>query len=125
MALTADASKMYRMVELVTADRDYHRFVWRREPSEPIKDYRMTWATFGVSASCFVANVTVKRNAPNSAHEYPLAAKTVEQSFLADDGLTGAMMFKLQTLSVKAVHLETEINLTTYAFFDFEEDNKK
>ncbi len=32
IALTTD---VYRAVELITADRDFHRFVWRNNPKEP------------------------------------------------------------------------------------------
>ena len=34
IALTADISKMYRAIELVTNDRDFHRFVWRKDPND-------------------------------------------------------------------------------------------
>ena len=49
----------------------------------------MTRVTFGVSASSFAANMSVKQNAADLAHKYPLAARAVE-SFYVDDGLTGA-----------------------------------
>lgn len=42
VALTPDVSKMYRAVELIPADRDLHRFVWRNDSKEPLFDYRMT-----------------------------------------------------------------------------------
>ena len=50
----------------------------------------MTRVTFGVSASSFIANMSVRRNALDHALAYPLAAKAVEESFYVDDGLTGA-----------------------------------
>ena len=90
VTLTADVSKMYRAIELVPSDRDLHRFVWRRTPEEPLQDYRMTRVTFGVSASSFAANVSLKQNALDFAVDYPQAAKVVEDSFYVDDGLTGA-----------------------------------
>lgn len=90
VALTADISKMYRAVELTKSDRDFHRFVWRSDEGGVLKDFRMTRATFGVSASGFAANMAVKQNAIDLAHEYPLAAKVVEESLYVDDCLTGA-----------------------------------
>ena len=90
VALTTDVSKMYRAVELVPADRDLHRFVWRNDPQDVLLDYRMTRVTFGVSASSFAANMAVKQNALDHALEFPLAAKCVDTSFYVDDGLTGA-----------------------------------
>ena len=81
---------MYRAVDLVPSDRDLHRFVWRSSKSDVLKDYRMTCVTFGVSASSFAANMSVKQNAVVFVSEFPLAAKTAEESFYVDDCLTGA-----------------------------------
>ena len=47
VALTADVSKMSRAVEFVLADRDLHRFVWRKSVKYPLRDCRMTRVTFG------------------------------------------------------------------------------
>ena len=90
VALTADVSKMYRAVELTEADKDLHRFVWRSQTNEPLRDYRMTRVTFGVSASSFAANMAVKQNAIDCADEYPVASEVVHKSFYVDDCLTGA-----------------------------------
>ena len=90
VALTADVSKMYRAIELTNNDKDLHCFVWRSNPNEPLKDYRMTRLTIGVSASSFAANMAIKQNAIDLAHEYPQASEVVEESFYVDDCLTGA-----------------------------------
>ena len=90
IALTADISKMYRAIELTKNDRDLHRFVWRSSPSVPLKDYRMTRVTFGVSASSFAANMAVKQNAIDYSQELPQAADVVQKGFYVDDCLTGA-----------------------------------
>ena len=50
----------------------------------------MTRVTFGVSASSFAANMSVKRNAMDHALEFPKAAAAVETAFYVDDCLTGA-----------------------------------
>ena len=90
VALTADISKMYRAVELTKGDRDLHRFVWRSNSNSPLKDYRMTRVTFGVSASSFAANMAIKQNAIEHAQEFPLAAEVAQKCFYVDDCLTGA-----------------------------------
>ena len=90
IALIADVSRMYRAIVLPKTDRDLHRFLWRNSPNEPLKDYRMTHLTFGVSSSSFIANMCVKQNAMDFSADFPLAAKAVEDSFYVDDGLTGA-----------------------------------
>ena len=90
VALVSDVSKMYRAIKLADPDKDLHRFVWRNNPNEPLTDYRMTRVTFGVSASSFAANMSLKQNAIDHAREYPLAVKAVHESFYVDDCLTGA-----------------------------------
>ncbi len=89
IALTTDVSRMYRAVALPENERDLHRFVWRKQPSDTLQDYRMTRVTFGISSS-FAANMALKQNAIDHALEYPLAASVVHNSFYVDDGLTGA-----------------------------------
>ena len=90
IALTSDVSRMYRAVKLIPSDRDFHRFVWRSSPREQLTDYRMTRVTFGISASSFAANMSVKQNAVDFGTEYPLAAKAVDESFYVDDCLSGS-----------------------------------
>ena len=85
-----DISRMYRAVALDQSDKDLHRFVWRKDPSEPLKDNRVTRVTFGVSVSSFIANMCVKQNAINHASKYPFAKKVVGESFYVNDGLTQA-----------------------------------
>ncbi len=79
---------MYRAVELATADKDLHRFVWRSKPDDPLLDYRMTRITFGVSASFFATNMSVNQNSLDFETEYPQATQAVKNSFYVDDGLT-------------------------------------
>ena len=90
IAMTTDVSRMYCAVLLPEEQRNLHRFIWRDDPTEPLKEYRMTRLTFGVSASSFTANMAVKRNAFELENEYPQAAKDVIESFYVDDGLIGA-----------------------------------
>lgn len=90
VALTADVSKMHRAIELVPSDWDLHRFVWRKNVKDTLRDYRMTRVTFGVSASSFAANMAVKPNALDFAAEFLNAAKVVDKSFYVDDCQTGA-----------------------------------
>ena len=50
----------------------------------------MTRVTFGIAASSLAAKMSIKQNALDFAHEFPLAAKSVDESFYVDDCLTGA-----------------------------------
>lgn len=104
IALIADVSRMYRAVLLTHEDKDLHRFLWRDDPKEALKDYRMTRVTFGVSASSFIANMCVKQNAIDFESQYPRAATQVMKSFYVDDYLGGADTVQ------KAVDLQSEIH---------------
>ena len=123
VALTTDVSRMYRAVLLTESDRDLHRFVWRRSTAEPLRDYRMTRATFGVSSSSFTANMCVKQNALDFNSEFPLASEAVYKSFYVDDGLTGAdtidealkLQKELQTLFSRAGFLLRKWNTSELA----------
>ena len=79
IALTTYVSRIYRAIELTPSDHDLHRFVWI-DPNSHLGDYCMTHVTFGVSASSFAANMTVKQNALDFALEYPQAADAMEKS---------------------------------------------
>ena len=85
VALVADVSFMYRAIELTKPDKDQHQdlhqFVWRRNPKDPLLDYHMTWVTFGVSASSFADNMSVKQNAIDFAMDYPLAIDALNMLF--------------------------------------------
>ncbi len=50
----------------------------------------MARITFGVSASSFAANMSVKQNSLDFETEYPQVTQAVKNSFYVDDGLTGA-----------------------------------
>ena len=50
----------------------------------------MTRLTFGVSASSFAANMSVKYNVSDHALEFLKAADAVESAFYVDDCLAGA-----------------------------------
>ena len=50
VALTTDVSRMYRAALLPKHQHDLHRFMWRKDPQETLKDYGMTRLAIGVSA---------------------------------------------------------------------------
>ena len=56
IAIFADISKMYRAVELPTSDPQFHCFMCRSSPNEPLEDSRMTRYVRCV-LSLFVSNM--------------------------------------------------------------------
>ena len=90
VALSADISKMYRVVELAEEDRNLHRFIWRSNPTDPVQDFRMTRVTFGVASSPFLAVRTLQQTTTDHGTDHPLASSHIHKSFYVDDLLTGA-----------------------------------
>ena len=81
---------MYWVVELSEPDRSLHRFLWRIHPSQPICDYEMTWVTFGVAASPYLAVEALQQTASDFGDSFPTASSHVFTSFYVDDLLAGA-----------------------------------
>ena len=90
VALSADIGKMYREVNLSQPDRQLHRFLWREQPDQPIKDYCMNRVTFGVTSSLYVAVRTLQQTAKDFSPPGSVASWHVCQSFYVDDLLAGA-----------------------------------
>ena len=87
--MSADVAKMYRQVELDPDHRDYHRILWRFNPTGPIDTYRMTRVTYGVASSSYhsiraLLECAKLNNVPNKVKE------SIERDFYVDDILTGA-----------------------------------
>ncbi|XP_054746185.1 uncharacterized protein LOC129250603 [Anastrepha obliqua] len=89
-AVTADMAKMYRQICMSTKNLDLHRTVWRRDPTLPIKDYRMLRVTYGVAAASYLAVKSLQQTAKYSSHICEKAAAVMHKDFYMDDLLTGA-----------------------------------
>ena len=78
------------MAQFPSLKHDLHRFVRRKDPEQPLVDYRMTRLTFGLSASLITANMAMKQNALENVDTHSHAIQAVLDSIYVDDGLTGA-----------------------------------
>ena len=87
IALCADVEKMYRQVGLKPSSRDYHRLLWRDQPSQPIEVWRMTRVTFGIRSSAHHA-VKALRSVADDQH-HPLASPVILRDFVVDDMISG------------------------------------
>ncbi len=87
IAVAADIEKMFHRITMPPKDRDYHRFLWRNSPNEPITVYRWVSHVFGNAGSPCVAISTVKTHAGLTRDKYPLAAEALIHSTLVDDSL--------------------------------------
>ena len=85
VALSGDIAKMYRQIALDSCAKDFHRFLWRDSPEEPIKQYRMTRVIYGTASSAFHSTrslVEVANRCPDESLE-----NSIKQDFYVDDYL--------------------------------------
>ncbi|KAL0871205.1 hypothetical protein ABMA27_004977 [Loxostege sticticalis] len=76
---------MYRQIKVHEEDADFQRLVWRDNPDEEIKDYKLVTVTFGTASAPFLAVRTLQQVAADDGDMYPLAAEKVGTNFYMDD----------------------------------------
>ncbi|XP_055543704.1 uncharacterized protein LOC129729231 [Wyeomyia smithii] len=90
VAFAADVEKMYRQVLVHPLDRNFQRIVWRSNPEEPIKHYRLCTVTYGTKSAPFLAIEALKQAAREYQTVFPEAARRIEMDTYVDDFLSGA-----------------------------------
>lgn len=89
-ALTADITKMYRMVEVDETDRDMQRIFWRQNPSEPVCEYKLKTVTYGTASGTFLATYCLQIIAEKLQNSHPVAAEMIKNNFYVDDCIIGS-----------------------------------
>ncbi len=87
VAFSGDVKQMFLRIWLDPADRPYHCFLWRDEPSAPLKVYQFRVHVFGNAGSPCVAVYVVKEHAKKYKKLYPKAVEAIHHSTLIDDVL--------------------------------------
>ena len=87
IAVGADIEKMFHKITMPPPHRDYHRFLWQDNTSEPIKIYRWKSHVFGNAGSPCTAMFATTEHARRFQKDFPLAADTILHSTLVDDML--------------------------------------
>ena len=89
IALKADIRKMYRQFQVDEADTHYQRILWRPNPDQPVRDYRLTTVTYGTSCAPYLATKCIAQLAEDEASNYPKASTVLKNDMYVDDLLTG------------------------------------
>ncbi|UYV69517.1 hypothetical protein LAZ67_6003885 [Cordylochernes scorpioides] len=61
VAINADIAKMYRQFRISQDDSEFQRIVWRNDPNDKIRDYRLETVTYGTSCAPFLATRIIKQ----------------------------------------------------------------
>ncbi|XP_062557404.1 uncharacterized protein LOC134222276 [Armigeres subalbatus] len=88
--LMGDIAKMYRQVEVAEEDTWLQCILWRNQPSEPIKAFRLTTVTYGEAASSFLACRALYEAGEDYRDTDPEIADLIQRSFYVDNLMIGA-----------------------------------
>ena len=86
VALTGDIQKMYREILLAQSDQQYHRFLWRSQVDQPIREYVMNRVTFGVASSPYLAVQTLQQTASDFGQGCLGTEYHIHNSFYVEGG---------------------------------------
>ncbi|GFY63521.1 integrase catalytic domain-containing protein [Trichonephila inaurata madagascariensis] len=90
IAVCADLEKMFRQIKISSEDTNWQRILWRDNPKEPVKEYRLTTVTYGTSCAPYLSTRTLTQLALDERERYPLASFATLHHFYVDDLLSGA-----------------------------------
>lgn len=89
IVLVADIVKMYRQVLIADEHAEYQHIVWRDNPEDSCKAYKLLTVTFGTASAPYLAVRTLLQLAEDEKHQFPIAAEIVKESFYMDDLMLG------------------------------------
>ena len=92
VVLIGDIEKVFLNVEVDKADRDCLRFLWLEDvhkPDSQIAVYRFSRVVFGLNASPFLLNATLRHHISKYKEVDPEFVKKMIESFYVDDLVTG------------------------------------
>ncbi|GFY51167.1 integrase catalytic domain-containing protein [Trichonephila inaurata madagascariensis] len=90
IAVCADLEKMFHQIKISSEDTNWQRILWRDNPKEPVKEYRLTTVTYGTSCAPYLSTRTLTQLALDERESYPLASFATLHHFYVDDLLSGA-----------------------------------
>lgn len=88
-AFSADIEKMYRQILIKPDQRDLLRIVWRNDPSQPMRNYRLKTITYGTANAPYLAIRTLQQLATDIADTYPRASNVNKNHMYVDDAASG------------------------------------
>ncbi|GFS80422.1 integrase catalytic domain-containing protein [Trichonephila clavipes] len=90
IAVCADLEKMFRQIRISSEDTNWQRILWRDNPKETVKEYRLTTVTYGTSCTPYLSTRTLTQLAFDERERFPLASFATLHHFYVDDLLSGA-----------------------------------
>ncbi|XP_076660269.1 uncharacterized protein LOC143363592 [Halictus rubicundus] len=80
---------MFRQIKVHPEDRDWQRIVWRNDPSEEVRDFRLTTVTYGTTSAPYLASRVLLQLADDEKARFPRGAAILRANSYVDDILAG------------------------------------
>ncbi|XP_054091719.1 uncharacterized protein LOC128923482 [Zeugodacus cucurbitae] len=112
--MSADVEKMYRQIKVREEDQEYQYIIWRENPQEKIKEFKLTTVTYGTVAAPFLAVRTVHEIGNIYCKDNKNVHDVIKNDFYMDDLMTGGHTIQdckelreklMQTLQCAGFHL--------------------
>lgn len=88
--ISADISKMYRMIWINSDQRRFHRIFWRNNTTEKIRCYELKTITYGTASAPYLAIRCLHQLALENKNDFPTASQAILNCFYVDDLLYGS-----------------------------------
>ncbi|XP_045504751.1 uncharacterized protein LOC123701362 isoform X1 [Colias croceus] len=85
---TADVEKMYRMIYVHEDQHQLQQILWRFEPYEQIKQYKLKTVTYGTASAPYLATRCLKQLGLECPDK--VISEIIQRDFYVDDLITGA-----------------------------------
>lgn len=90
ICIVGDVVKMYRQIRVAPEYANLQRILWRDDPHEDLKSYKLLTVTFGTASAPYLAVKTLIQLAKDERELYSTAADIIQDSFYMDDLMSGA-----------------------------------
>lgn len=87
--MTADISKMYRMIHIDNNHKRFHRIFWRSDPTYDVQCFEMNRVVFGTASAPFLAVRCLYQLGVECETINPRESEIIKNDFYVDDCLTG------------------------------------
>lgn len=104
IVVSADIAKMYRCVKIHENDTKFQLILWRNNPTDSLKIYKLLTVTYGMSTASFLATRCLKQLALDNEINYPEAAQSILKDFYMDDYLVSVKDIQSACFLIKDVN---------------------
>ncbi|XP_045498174.1 uncharacterized protein LOC123696164 isoform X2 [Colias croceus] len=106
---TADVEKMYRMIYVHEDQHQLQQILWRFEPYEQIKQYKLKTVTYGTASAPYLATRCLKQLGLECPDK--VISEIIQRDFYVDDLITGASSEKELLQICKSVSYNNNVSV--------------